>query len=232
MYRLAIFDFDGTLADSSEWFIEAMIAAAGRFGYRQVALDEIGRLRGLPTREVVRQLGVPFWRMPAIARHFRAEAQKNLHRIQLFPGAREALRSLAAGGVEIAILSSNSEQTIRAVLGPCDAALVRRFACGASLFGKAAKLRRLVRESGVSPEEAIAIGDETRDVDAAGAAGVAAGAVDWGYATPAVLRSAEPELIFASFEKLVSAVLGEPQAATDLPKPLEFPSPVPVSRTI
>lgn len=215
MYRLAIFDFDGTLADTADWFVETMAAAAGRFGYRQVTADELATLRGLPTREVVGRLRVPLWRMPAIARHFRAEAGKNLHRIQLFPGARQALYSLGAAGVDIAIVSSNAEQNIRAVLGPDDAALVGRFACGASLFGKAAKLRRLVRESGVSPEDAIAIGDETRDIEAAKAVGLAAGAVSWGYATPAALRSAEPQFMFDSFSRLVAAVLQDLPLASD-----------------
>ena len=217
MYRLAIFDFDGTLADSADWFIEAMIAAAGRFGYRQIAADELADLRGLPTREVVKRLRVPLWRMPAIARHFRTEAGKNLHRIRLFPGARQTLRTLAAAGVEVAILSSNAERNVRAILGPEDAALVGRFACGATLFGKAAKLRRLMRESCVSPGEAIAIGDETRDVEAAKTAGVAAGAVTWGYATAAALESVEPQHLFDSFSMLTAAILHEQPAARRLP---------------
>ena len=157
MYRLAIFDFDGTLADSADWFIETLSAAAGRFGYRRLPEVELQTLRGLPTREVVRRLDVPLWKMPAIARHFRAEAADNLHRIQLFPGAREALRSLAAVGTTIAIVSSNAERNVRSVLGAEDAHLVTRFGCGAPLFGKAARLRGLLRTSGVAPTEAIAI---------------------------------------------------------------------------
>lgn len=209
MYRLAIFDFDGTLADSADWFVETMTAAAGRFGYRQVAADELAALRGLPNREIVRRLRVPLWRMPAIARHFRTEAAANLHRIRLFTGAREALRSIAGAGVEIVIVSSNSEESIRAVLGPVDAGLVTRFACGASLFGKARKLRRLLLDSRVAAADVIAIGDETRDVDAAKAAGVSAAAVTWGYAARAALEAAQPNFLFDSFEALVAAVRRE-----------------------
>jgi phosphoglycolate phosphatase-like HAD superfamily hydrolase len=36
-YKLAIFDFDGTLADSFPWFIGAVNDAAARFGFRGVA---------------------------------------------------------------------------------------------------------------------------------------------------------------------------------------------------
>lgn len=208
MYRLAIFDFDGTLADSADWFVQTLNAAAARFGYRRLAEDELESLRGLPTADVVRRLGVPLWRMPAIARHFRAEAANNLQRIDLFPGARTTLRSLSSAGIEIAIVSSNAESNIRAVLGSVDSDLVTRFACGSSLFGKAAKLRRLLRTTGVSPSDAIAIGDETRDIDAAKAVGIAAGAVTWGYATPAALVRSQPDFIFDSFAALVAALGG------------------------
>jgi phosphoglycolate phosphatase len=34
-YDLAIFDFDGTLADRAEWFFAACDGAAARFGLRR-----------------------------------------------------------------------------------------------------------------------------------------------------------------------------------------------------
>ncbi len=36
-YDLAIFDFDGTLADSAEWFFAAYDAVAVRFGLRRAS---------------------------------------------------------------------------------------------------------------------------------------------------------------------------------------------------
>lgn len=205
-FRLALFDFDGTLADSEEWFVEAMNASAERFGYRTVSKEELEALRGVGNREIVRRMGVPAWRMPAIARHFRSEAARNIHRIHPFPGSLEMLLALREDGVRLAIVSSNSEANIRAVLGPQAASLISDFACESSLFGKAAKLRRLVRASGVTAPEAIAIGDETRDIEAARKADLAAGAVTWGYATRAALEDSAPDFIFDDFAELVRAV--------------------------
>ncbi len=208
MYRLAIFDFDGTLADSASWFVETLNAAAGRFGYRAVSLEEIETLRGVGNREIVRRLGVPAWKLPAIARHFRAEAARCAERIRLFDGARDCLVALADAGVELAVVSSNSEGVIRRVLGT-DAALVSRFSCGASLFGKAAMLKRL---RGTTPRNVIAIGDETRDIEAAKAAGVASGAVTWGYASREALLRCDPDHVFGSFDEMVALVAGTASA--------------------
>ena len=40
-YQLAIFDFDGTLADSSDWFLRNFDDMADRFGFRRIADAEL-----------------------------------------------------------------------------------------------------------------------------------------------------------------------------------------------
>ena len=44
-YRLIIFDFDGTLADSAAWFAGALNGVARRYGFREIDLAEMARLR-------------------------------------------------------------------------------------------------------------------------------------------------------------------------------------------
>ena len=46
-YALAIFDFDGTLADSWRLMGQAIIEAADRFGYRRPSPEEAQAMRGL-----------------------------------------------------------------------------------------------------------------------------------------------------------------------------------------
>ena len=89
--------------------------------------------------------------------------------------------------------------------------LFSHFDCGASLFGKAAKFRRVVQRAGVKPSQAIAIGDEVRDIEAARAAGIACGAVTWGYAAPEALRALGPDLVFDRMED-VAVLLGNKAA--------------------
>ena len=101
--------------------------------------------------------------------------------IALFPGVEAMLRELRDGGVRLALVTSDSEANARRQLGQANAALFSDFACGASLFGKAAKFRRVLKRARVDPGAAIAIGDEVRDIEAARAAGIACAAVTWGY---------------------------------------------------
>jgi phosphoglycolate phosphatase len=64
------------------------------------------------------------------------------------------------------------------------------------MFGKASKFRQVLRQTGVAAANAIAIGDETRDIEASRKAGIACGAVGWGYATPVLLRTHNPDHLF------------------------------------
>jgi phosphoglycolate phosphatase len=207
-YRLAIFDFDGTLADSADWIFGIFNAVAARHRFRQVSADEIEMLRGLGTRQILSYLGVPAWRLPFIARDMRQRSAAASGEIKLFAGIPDLLEQLAASGITIGVVSSNGEATVRAVLGERLAGLVQHYDCGAGLFGKAAKLKKLVRRAGMEAGEVACIGDETRDVEAARQAGLAALAVTWGLARAEALDACAPDALFDTVEELRARLLG------------------------
>ena len=67
-YKLALFDFDGTLADSFPWFTTVVNDAADKYGFRRIARHEFDTLRGKSAREMIAHLGVRRWKLPFIAR--------------------------------------------------------------------------------------------------------------------------------------------------------------------
>jgi phosphoglycolate phosphatase len=207
-YELAIFDFDGTLADSADWAIAELNGAAQRFGFRAVGAAEIEMLRGRTSREITTYLGIPFWKLPQIATHMRERMAADAERIALFPGVAPALEALARGGVRLAIVTSNSESNVRKILGVSNAERIERFSCGTGLFGKARRLRSVIRRSGVSPARTLYVGDETRDIEAAREAGADSAAVTWGYANAEVFARFQPTWTFASFAEAVHAIVG------------------------
>jgi phosphoglycolate phosphatase len=205
-YRLAIFDFDGTLADTFPWFVGVLNDVADRHGFRRVAADEVDELRGMNARAIMARLRVPLWKVPRIARHMRELAARDAEQMRLFPGVPAMLRRLADAGVTLAVVTSNAEANVRRALGT-DGALVRHYRCGASVFGKGPKLRRVLADSRTPAGAAIAIGDEIRDCDAARSVGLAFGAVTWGFATGHALRALGPDVVFESPEQLADALV-------------------------
>ncbi|QQO30961.1 HAD-IA family hydrolase [Bradyrhizobium diazoefficiens] len=204
-YSLAIFDLDGTLVDSFPWFLRTINDVADRFGFRRVRDEDVEGLRHASTREILSRLEVPVWKLPAIARYARRLKGEAAAEISLFAGAKTMLRTLAESGVQLALVTSDSEVNARAKLG-ASAALFSHFDCAASVFGKPAKFRRVIRQAGVEPGKVIAIGDEVRDIEAARAVGIACGVVCWGYAAPAALRARGPDYTFERMDEIVSSL--------------------------
>jgi phosphoglycolate phosphatase len=188
-YKLAIFDSDGTLADTLHWFRAAYDQLAPRYGIPPLSDGDDELLRTLTPRKLLAHLKIPLWRLPPLIAGMRRHMNEHIREFSLFDGIADSLQHLAANGVTIGIVSSNSRENVEAILGPENAALIRHWDCGASMFGKPAKLRSVVRASGFAARDAIYVGDELRDAEAAHKAGLAYGAVAWGCHPLEALRA-------------------------------------------
>ena len=201
-YQLAIFDFDGTLANSFPWFSRVVNDVADRYGFRRIAPHEVDALQTTDARTLMRHLGIPAWKMPLIANHMRKRKSKELDQTRLFDGVDRMLARLSDAGIALALVSSNSERNVRAILGADTANRFGLYECGASLFGKSARFRKVLRRSSTHPRDAICIGDEIRDMDAARRQGIAFGAVTWGYTTAGSLIARAPTVVFETVDEI------------------------------
>jgi len=206
-YRLAIFDFDGTLADSLDWFRASFHDVIARFDLTPITAEELEAMRGLSAREIMARLNVSMWQLPAIVSDMRKRKLAAASQTSLFAGIPAMLSDLQRQGIKTAIVSSDSEASVRQVLGPTTAQITR-FDCGAAVFGKHRKFQRVARKLGAKPSETICIGDEIRDIEAAKAASMDSGAVAWGYALPSALQAAGPTHLFNSVEEMTQRLSG------------------------
>ena len=216
-YRLVLFDFDGTLADSFPFFASVVNDLAERFRFRRIEEHEHERLRHFSAAQMIHHVGLPLWKVPIVGSHFQMLMTQNIHRIKLFDGIDRVLRRLSNHGAVLAVVSSNSCANVQHVLGPENAALVKDFACGVSVFGKQAKFKRILRHTGISRTETIYIADELRDIDAARRAHIAFGAVSWGYTNVEALRARQPEEVFEMVDEIVDKVVGSGHAGGESP---------------
>jgi phosphoglycolate phosphatase len=148
------------------------------------------------------------WKVPFIATRFRSLMSQQIEMIAPFPGVPDLLSRLAQAGSTVAVVTSNSCSNVRRVLGRKTMGLVAACEGGVSVFGKRVKLRKVLRHIGIHPAQAIFIGDEIRDIEAARQAGIASGAVAWGFTDLDALKAHSPDMLFTTVEELRLALLG------------------------
>ncbi len=205
-FNLIIFDFDGTLADSLSWFIGISDQLADEFGFDRIDKNQVALLRRLDAATLLHMHHVPLWKVPLVAARFRRLMSQQITQIAPFPGVPEMLERLARAGCDLAVVTSNSCGNVRRVLGRETSALLSACEGGVSLVGKRTKLRKILHRSGIAPNRAIFIGDEIRDIEAARHAGIASGAVSWGFTEVNALKGHAPDWIFTSVDEMLKVL--------------------------
>lgn len=202
-YRLLLFDFDGTLADTFPFFVSVFNQLAVKHRFRTLTAERIESLRHLGAREVMRHVGMSPWRMPFVATDFRRLMKQHTAPLTLFPGTLQALSALRNAGCEMAIVSSNTPENVRRVLGPEGCQLITHVNGGASIFGKRRRIRSVMKNLGHTPHDTLYIGDQVTDLVSARDAGVHFGAVAWGYAPLAAYAAHSPDRVFQDLPDMV-----------------------------
>ncbi|MDR0183961.1 HAD-IA family hydrolase [Lysobacter arvi] len=200
-YPLVIFDFDGTLADSFPFFVKAQYALAQRHGFMAIEEHRVDELRRLGTRELLRELKFPSWKVPIVAADF-IRMMRGAPPVPLFPGVADALRQLREHGARLAILTSNSVENVRRVLDADLMDAIERIDGGAHVLGKHRRIARMLKQAGADASQAIYVGDQVSDGEAARRVGVAFGAVGWGYSHADTLRAMGADEFFETVPEL------------------------------
>ncbi|MFN4343361.1 MAG: HAD hydrolase-like protein [Azonexus sp.] len=197
-----IFDLDGTLVNSFDLFVSIYNSLASRHRIRSLSIEDAERLRHLSPHKIMKWVGMPYWRLPWIARDFVRLMGQRQNEIDLFDGIERILYKLHDQGVQLAVVSSNSLENCQRMLGADICGLMDCIEGGAPLFGKHRRIQRVLTTLGVQPNRAIYVGDQLSDADAARAAGVLFGAVSWGYGAPEALARKRPDVMFSSIEDI------------------------------
>ncbi len=201
-YKLAIFDFDGTLVDSFPWALSIVDGMAEKYQLKKVDMSELETLRGYDARQLAKRYGVRWWKLPSIVKDARKLMARDAHTIPLFDGVGDLLKELSGLGITLALVTANSMENARNILGAEIFGLFSYHECGVSVFGKTAKFKKILKKSGFPPTESICIGDEIRDIQAAKKAKITACAVAWGYTRVDALQAHAPEQIFTSMKEI------------------------------
>ena len=180
-YKLLIFDWDGTLADSAGMIVRAMQRAIVGLQLPARSDQQIAELIGLGLNEALVRLYPEFdlQRLRGLLDGYRAQwLSEGAGEADLFAGALEALRVLHQRGHQIAIATGKSRRGLdRSLRHHGDVArLVVTSRCADETASKPdpLMLREIVEQLKVDPRDALMIGDTDYDVTMARSLGMPA----------------------------------------------------------
>jgi phosphoglycolate phosphatase len=129
---------------------------------------------------------------------------ERINEVDPFDGIPEVLKTLHDNGYHLLVMSSNSEKNVRVFLRTHRLEAYFDGVYGnASVFNKAASLRKVVRRNKLDVADCFYIGDEVRDVASATRVGMDMVAVSWGYQAPEALAKHHPYALIKTPSELV-----------------------------
>ena len=206
-YDLVIFDWDGTLMDST-----GVIAASLQSACRDIGIDApserdaryvIGLNLADTFAHVAPNLDEDGRRR--LAERYRHHFLAGESQMPLYGGVREMLHDLHGRGTRLAVATGKARRGLDRVLDLTGlAALFEATRCADEGFAKPhpGMLLMLLEMTGVEPGRAVMVGDTTHDLDLAANAGVDAVAVSYGAHDADLLASRPARARFSTVAEL------------------------------
>ncbi len=217
-FDLIVWDWDGTLADSTGMITRAVVKAAEQAGLPPLAPEKATSIIGLGLRESIYTLfgDLPDAQAQEVAKHYNANYYAEEHAIPLFSGAKETIVDLNRRGTKLAVATGKGRRGLNMAL--------ERSGLGAyfhatrtvdECFSKPhpQMLEELMDEMMVAPERTLMVGDTGFDMQMAQNAGVQAVAVTFGAHPQERLLSYNPIQVFHQFDALRQWLLGHDSAS-------------------
>jgi pyrophosphatase PpaX len=210
--KAALFDFDGTLVDTTDLIYQSMRHAAGEVLGREVSRKVLMANVGQPLPRQMKLLSAEH--AEALLNSYRLHNEENHDAlIKEFPGVEEALARLRSVGVQVAVVTSKRRFSVDMALKnfPGLGEVVDQWVTMEDTNEHKPRpepLHKALELLGNVPrEEATYVGDSPFDVAAAKAARVKSVAVSWGAFSEEALRAAGPDHLVPDLDAAVDVLL-------------------------
>lgn len=201
LFDFIVFDWDGTLMDSTVTIVKCIQAAARDLQLPvpddAAAAHVIGLALAEAMQAVLPDVDPKFY--PKMVERYRYHYLVRDHELPLFPGVREMLVDLAQQGYFLAVATGKSRVGLNRAMNSVNVlSMFDATRCADETFSKPhpAMLQELTRELGQDMQRTLMIGDTTHDLLMAANAGASAVAVEYG-AHDASLLATVPTLYSA-----------------------------------
>jgi len=206
-FDLIVFDWDGTLFDSTSLIVQCIQAACRDLGLAEPSDTDAAYVIGLGLHDALKHAapGLPPERYPDLGRRYRHHYFARQHELVLFPGTLEMLQALKERNHNLAEATGKGRRGLDEALSHSQ--LAGMFDATRTADETASKphplmLQELMAELGAAPTRTLMIGDTTHDLQLAVNAGTARVAVSYGAHEPGAFAGHEPLFVAHSTAEL------------------------------
>ena len=206
-FDLIVFDWDGTLFDSTMLIVRCIQSACRDLGVTVPSDADAAYVIGLGLHDALQHAvpGLPPERYPELGARYRHHYIASQHELVLFPGTLSMLQALKGRNHILAVATGKNRRGLDDALAHSQ--LQGMFDATRTADETAGKpnplmLQQLMQELGVAPERTLMIGDTTHDLMLARNAGTARVAVSYGAHEPESFAEHAPLFIAHSTEEL------------------------------
>ncbi len=213
MYKLVVFDLDGTLLDTLDDLTSATNAALKKHGYSTRTKAEVRSFIGDGIVKLMeRAVGKEGADIPQMIVDFRAHyAVHCKDETRPYAGVKDLLKRLRERGVLLAVLSNKVHaatetlindyfpDTFNQVMGENEAAGIKRKPCPVAL-------NTIIQNCGVEKKETAYVGDSEVDLQTAANAGVDCISVCWGFKDEEFLKENGAKTVVKTDKELFQAL--------------------------
>ncbi len=211
-FDLIVWDWDGTLANSTGMITDAIVNAASQVGLPTLDPKAASNIIGLGLKESIHALfgDIPAEQAQALARQYTANYYAGEAEIPLFEGAKETIIELHRRGFKLAVATGKGRRGLNLALEHCGLTpYFHETRTVDECFSKPhpQMLDELMDELIVRPERTLMIGDTSYDLQMAQNAGVPAAAVTFGAQSRDKLIGYNSVQIYHEFKDLSAWLL-------------------------
>jgi pyrophosphatase PpaX len=213
-YSTVLFDFDGTLTNSLDLWVQAFQSSFAEFGLSFTDEEIIGRCFYRPFADVTAEFKMPYEEFKT---HFQEVLWQSFENPSLFPGVQEILEGAHRAGARIGLVTSSSRNVVeRALESMRVASYFTAIVTANDIINHKPHPEPVLlalRLVGSQPAESIFIGDSTADILAGHAAGT-----DTALFYPPVhhkfyeldaLTATRPHFVFGDYAELSTHLFGD-----------------------
>ena len=191
MDKIILFNFNGTIVDTSSLAIDIYNEIAEKKGYRKINDEEVEYLSTLSVTDRFKRLNVPIYKLPSLGITIKQKYQRYIPNLDPVSGINEVIHELKKRGYRLGFLTTNSRDVTHQFLTSNSMDVFDYTHYSFNPFSKTKEISSFLKKNKLNTEDVFYIGDELRDIKAARANQLCCAAVTWGYDSVKLLNSAD-----------------------------------------